>query len=172
VSAGRLSLLLSEGDINRFLDRLPRGGLAYSQGVLLVEQPLPVGGTATCIAVPFQHGQELHIAVPFDKIKGTGLGFFAGALARTFWGALSGRLQSMVDEQLLRRGMPPEAVTIALAHLRDGKKGGLVRISLPHLNAWLAARTPPAAGLSFALSAFSFTAEHVGIELLARPAVS
>lgn len=163
-ASGKVHIHLSEADVNKLLDRLPRGGIAYVQGVLVIEQPLPVGGTATCIAVPFQHGKELHVAVPFDQIKGTGLGFFAGALAKTLWGSLSGQLQTMVDQQLLRRGVPREAVTFDQANLRDGRKGGLVRISLPHINAWLASKAPPGS-LCLQLSSFSFTPEHLSLTL-------
>lgn len=165
--AGKMTIQLCESDLNRLLSRIPRGGVRFTHGLFQVEQPLPVGGTATCLAVPHQQGQDLYIEVPFDKIKGTGLGMFAGAVAKTLWGSLSSRLQSLVDESLVRQGLPREAVTLSQTTSREGVKGGLIRISLFHLNQWLAQR-PLKSRLVLRVERLVFTPDGLRAELNAQ----
>lgn len=134
--SGRIYIDLAERDINLILGRV-RGGIVYTEGVFVIEQALPMNMTAIAFAVPYQKGDELHVTVPFDKIRGTGLGMFAGALAKTFWGTASGELQKLADSALRKHGLPRDTVTVTQATLGHGRKGGLIRISLPRINAWL-----------------------------------
>ena len=158
-SSGRLYIDLCESDLNQVIARV-REGVRFSGGAVVIEQDLPMGATATGVGLPYQHREELHLAVPFDEIRGTGLGMFAGALAKTLWGTLSSQVQKLTDESLAKHGLPPDTVLISQATLKDGRKGGLIRVSLPHLNSWLAGKKTED-GLSFQLVGFLCTAESV-----------
>lgn len=161
-SAGRIYVAVSESDLNKVLARFPEAQTHYAHGCFLVSRRLPLGFGATLVAVPSQQGHELLIAVPFDQIRGDRTGGFAGTIAKTFWGMISGQVQKMADNELRKQGLPPETVIIQQTTLQDGSKGGLIRISLPHVNAWLRRQNQP---LRVQIARLHFTPQHVHADL-------
>ena len=163
--AGRIDVAVSESDLNKLLARFPEAQTTYTQGCFLVSRRLPLGFGATLVAIPSQRGNELLIAVPFDQIRGDRTGGFAGTIAKTFWGMISGQVQKMADTEVRRQGLPPDTVLIQQTTLQDGSKGGLIRISLPHVNAWLRRQNQP---VRVQVTQLHFTpaAVHIALEAL------
>lgn len=160
---GRCSLALSGQDFNRLVSAFPEvGPIAFQTGCLSLHLKLPIGGLSL-IAIPRPTDQGLTLNIPLDQIRGDKTGGMARFLAGGLWGVLQPQLLKMVQQQLARKGMPAE--TITLGQSTEGKnKVGQVHLHYAPLNAWLG-RQPLAQGLRLALACTGVSEQAIFVAL-------
>lgn len=134
-----ISIGIPDEELNAFLARVNGCALKYTHGCLEGSVRLPVGAVRL-VGVPSQRGDSIVVVLPFRTLEADHLGGLLRHLARLCWSPLHDYIRSRVDELLDQAGLPRDTVDIRQARDEGGEEVGIVRISLPRVNEWLARR--------------------------------
>lgn len=137
---GLANVTLAAGDLNALLARLDYP-VEYRHGCFLGRVKLPIG-TVRAAAIPSCSESHLVFTVPFKEIKSEGAGsFLLSKILSTFWTTIAKQVESTVLPRLRSRGFSSDLLTLDRGKGAGGEFG-LVKLSLPALNRWLADKHP------------------------------
>lgn len=134
---GIATFRMTAEQVNGLLSRLPDYELRYGQGRLMARVKLPIT-TANVVVVPSFTPAHLLLTIPFAQITAEGAGgFLVSRAVSAFWGTIAKQVEGVLLPRLRQEGFSSEFVV-----LEKSGDTGVVRISVPELNRWLAMRGP------------------------------
>lgn len=137
VELGTATLRMNAEQVNGLLRRVPDYELRYRQGRLMARVKLPIT-TANVVVVPSFTPAHLLLTIPFAEITAEGAGgFLVSRAVSAFWGTIAKQVEGVLLPRLRQEGFSSEFVV-----LEKSGDTGVVRISVPELNRWLAMRGP------------------------------
>lgn len=136
-----ITVKLAARDLNRLLAAVQEARVVYAAGRITIQKKLgPL--RVELQAYPDVRDGRLRVLLPFDEIRGDGLGGLLGSLAGVAWKWLESTLEQRVQDRLAAKGLPWDLVWIDRASDPEHGTMGTINVSPVLLNQILRDKSP------------------------------